>query len=142
MLSWKEQNMQQPSFLYIENDEMSREVMKTLLTRGLGYLDLTMFESSSDFEHQLGSLAHKPDVIFVDIHMEPIDGFAMLNLIRQNAEYGAVPVVALTASVMYEEVRTLRDAGFDGVIAKPINYDAFPAILDRILSGEQVWNTK
>jgi CheY-like chemotaxis protein len=134
--------MPHPRFLYIENDEMSREVMKALLTRGLGYPDVTMFESSADLEDQLGGLAQKPDVIFVDIHMEPIDGFAMLDLIRRNAEYGGVPVVALTASVMYEEVRKLRDAGFNGVIAKPINYDTFPGALDRILSGEQVWNIK
>jgi CheY-like chemotaxis protein len=134
--------MPHPRFLYVENDEMSREVMKALLTRGLGYPDVTMFESSANFEHQLCNLAHKPDVIFVDIHMEPIDGFAMLDLIRQNTIYGTVPVVALTASVMYEEVRRLRDAGFDGVIAKPINYDTFPRALDRILSGEQVWNVK
>jgi CheY-like chemotaxis protein len=134
--------MPHPHFLYIENDEMSREVMKALLTRGLGYPDVTMFESSANFEDQLGNLAHKPDVIFVDIHMEPIDGFAMLSLIRRNANYKTVPVVALTASVMYEEVHRLRDAGFDGVIAKPINFDAFPAALDRILSGEQVWNIK
>lgn len=134
--------MPHPRFLYIENDEMSREVMKALLTRGLGYSDVTMFESSANFEDRLDGLAQKPDVIFIDIHMEPIDGFAMLNLIRRNAEYRAVPVVALTASVMYEEVRKLRDAGFDGVIAKPINYDAFAGVLDRILSGEQVWNIK
>ena len=131
-----------PIFLYIENDELSREVMKTLLTRGLGYQDVTMFESSSDFEKRLNRLSHKPDVIFLDIHMEPIDGFDILNLIRHHAEFGAVPVVALTASVMNEEVRRLRDAGFDGVIAKPINYDTFPGALNRILSGEQVWNTK
>jgi CheY-like chemotaxis protein len=66
----------------------------------------------------------------------------MLDLIRKNARYDAVAVVALTASVMYEEVRRLRDAGFDGVIAKPINFDTFPAALGRILSGGQVWNTK
>lgn len=134
--------MPYPRFLYVENDEMSREVMKALLTRGLGYSDVTMFESSANFEEQLEGLTHKPDVIFVDIHMEPIDGFAMLGLIRRKIDYATVPVIALTASVMYEEVRTLRDAGFDGVIAKPINYDVFPGVLDRILNGEQVWNIK
>lgn len=134
--------MSQPIFLYVENDELSREVMRALLTRGLGYRDVTMFESSTDFENRLGSLSHKPDVIFLDIHMEPIDGFEMLNLIRRNVEYSTVPVVALTASVMNEEVRRLRDAGFDGVIAKPINYDTFPSALNRILSGQQVWNIK
>ena len=134
--------MPHPRFLYVENDEMSREVMKALLTRGLGYRDVTIFENSVNFEKQLEGLTSRPDVIFVDIHMEPIDGFAMLGLIRQNPEFDAVPVIALTASVMYEEVRRLRDAGFDGVIAKPINYDTFPGALDRILSGEQVWNIK
>ncbi|HRL10678.1 MAG TPA: response regulator [Aggregatilineales bacterium] len=134
--------MPQPTFLYVENDEMSREVMRMLLTRGLGYPDVIMFENSADFETRLDGLRHRPDVIFLDIHMEPIDGFEMLDLIRKNARYDAVAVVALTASVMYEEVRRLRDAGFDGVIAKPINFDTFPAALDRILSGGQVWNTK
>jgi len=131
-----------PAFLYVENDELSREVMKTLLTRGLGYRDLTMFATSAHFEKHLDSLLSKPDVIFLDIHMEPIDGFEMLKLIRQHRDYFATPVIALTASVMNEEIRRLREAGFDGAIAKPINYDTFPGALDRILNGEQIWNTK
>jgi len=134
--------MIKPVFLYIENDELSREVMKTLLTRGLGYRDLTMFETSAQFEQHLAGLTQKPDVIFLDIHMEPVDGFEMLRMIRRHKDYYATPVIALTASVMNEEVRRLREAGFDGAIAKPINYDTFPGALDRILNGEQIWNTK
>ncbi len=134
--------MTKPIFLYIENDELSREVMKALLTRGLGYRDLTMFETSAHFEQNLDGLTQKPDVIFLDIHMEPVDGFEMLRMIRRHRDYYATPVIALTASVMYEEVRRLREAGFDGAIAKPINYDTFPTALDRILNGEQIWNTK
>ena len=134
--------MTEPIFLYIENDELSREVMRTLLIRGLGYRDLTMLETSSHFEEDLKRLTQKPDIIFLDIHMEPLDGFEMLKLIRRNKDYYATPVIALTASVMNEEVRRLREAGFDGAIAKPINYDVFPAILDRILNGDQIWNTK
>jgi CheY-like chemotaxis protein len=134
--------MTEPVFLYVENDELSREVMKALLTRGLGYRDLMIFDTSAHFERHLQDLASKPDVIFLDIHMEPIDGFEMLKLIRQNKNHHATPVIALTASVMNEEVRRLREAGFDGAIAKPINYDTFPGALDRILNGEQIWNTK
>ena len=119
-----------PTFLYVENDELSREVMHALLRRGLGYQKISIFESSVDFENQLKNLAFKPDIIFLDIHMEPIDGFEMLSLIRQNSEYCATPVVAVTASVMNEEVKNLREAGFDGVMAKPLNYEAFPDILE------------
>lgn len=134
--------MSDPAFLYVENDELSREVMSALLKRGLGYQKITILESSVDFETQLKNLATKPDIIFLDIHMEPIDGFEMLSLIRQNSDFQAIPVVAVTASVMNEEVKNLREAGFDGVMAKPLNYEAFPDILDRILSGEQVWNIR
>ncbi|QPC83857.1 response regulator [Phototrophicus methaneseepsis] len=134
--------MSQPFFLYVENDELSREVMHALLTRGLGYNTLKFLETSQRFEEELGQLDPKPDVIFLDIHMEPIDGFEMLEMIHRNPAYESTPVIALTASVMNEEVRKLREVGFDGVIAKPLDYDTFPRILARILEGEQVWKTK
>lgn len=134
--------MPDPVILYFEDDTLSRDVMRTCLTRGLGYQNVTIFEDSSDFERRLGGLSSKPDVIFLDIHMEPIDGFTMLKLIRQSLAYQATKVIALTASVMNEEVRMLKEAGFDGVIAKPLDYDTFPAVLRRILDGEQVWHIK
>lgn len=134
--------MPEPVFVYFEDDAYSRDVMWACLTRGLGYHNVTIFEASTDFEDRLAELSSKPDVIFLDIHMEPIDGLAMLRIIRQSAAYPATRVIALTASVMNEEVKMLKEAGFDGVIAKPLDYDAFPTVLRRILNGEQVWQIK
>jgi CheY-like chemotaxis protein len=130
------------TILYFEDDALSREVMRACLTRGLGYEDVMIFEDSEDFDTKLTQLGSNPDVIFLDIHMEPIDGFAMLKLIRQSETFQTAKVIALTASVMNEEVKMLREAGFDGVIAKPLNYDIFPDALRRILDGEQVWNIR
>jgi CheY-like chemotaxis protein len=131
-----------PVFLYFEDDALSREVMRVCLTRGMGYHNVRIFEDSSDFEKRLDSVDSKPDVVFLDIHIEPIDGFEMLKLIRQSETYQSTRVIALTASVMNEEVKMLKDAGFDGVIAKPLDYDTFPNVLHRILDGEQVWHVK
>jgi CheY-like chemotaxis protein len=131
-----------PVFLYFEDDALSREVMRVCLTRGMGYHNVRIFEDSSDFEKRLGSVDSKPDVVFLDIHIEPIDGFEMLKLIRQSETYQSTRVIALTASVMNEEVKMLKEAGFDGVIAKPLDYDTFPNVLHRILKGEQVWHVK
>lgn len=132
----------EPAILYFEDDTLSREVMEVCLKRGLGYRNVTIFADSADFETRLAELPVKPDVIFLDIHIEPIDGFAMLKTIRQHAVYGRTRVIALTASVMNEELKLLRDAGFDGVIAKPLDFDTFPATLRRVLNGEQVWHVK
>lgn len=134
--------MPDPVILYFEDDFLSREVMRVCLTRGMGYPNVWIFEDSTDFENRLNSVGSKPDVVFLDIHMEPIDGFAMLKLIRQSETCQSTKVIALTASVMNEEVKMLKDAGFDGVIAKPLDFDTFPNALRRILEGEQVWHIK
>lgn len=129
-------------FLYFEDDALSREVMKACLVRGLHYHNVWIYEDSNDFEDRLTRIGSKPDVIFLDIHIQPLDGFSMLKLIRQNPAYQGTKVIALTASVMNEEVKMLKEAGFDGVIAKPLDYDTFPTVLQRIFKGEQVWHIK
>jgi CheY-like chemotaxis protein len=79
-------------------------------------------------------------VILLDIHVRPYTGFEMLEMLRNHPDYRTTPVVALTASVMNEEIIHLRQAGFNGVIAKPVDIDAFPKILERIMRGEAFWN--
>ena len=37
------------------------------------------------------------------------------------------------------EVKQLQDAGFDGLIGKPVMKRVFPELLQRILDGEPVW---
>ena len=134
--------MAEPTILYFEDDALSREVMRACLTRGLGYQNVTIFDDSTDFDAKLEQFVSRLDVVFLDIHMEPIDGFAMLKLIRKNEVCQSTKVIALTASVMNEEVKMLKEAGFDGVLAKPLDYDVFPNVLRRILDGEQVWHIR
>ena len=80
-----------------------------------------------------------PDIILLDIHVAPLDGFQMLKMIREDTVYCDTKVVALTASVMNEEVERLRASGFDGAIGKPISLSAFPIVIERILKGESIW---
>jgi CheY-like chemotaxis protein len=76
----------------------------------------------------------------LDIHVKPLSGFDMLDYLRQHSTYKTTPVIALTASVMNEEVQRLRSAGFNGVISKPVDLDTFPEKVHRVLKGETVWN--
>ena len=129
------------TFLYMEDDELSSKIM-VLLLEALGHTNIYTFDESSHFLEKVASLPAIPDVIFLDIHMDPHDGFEMLDMLRRNDRYNAAKIVALTASVMNEEISMLRDAGFDGVIAKPLDQGTFPELLTRILQGEQVWRVK
>lgn len=128
------------SILYLEDDPASRKVMKVTLERGVGTTNYAIFENSLDFMKRLKALDINPVIFLIDIHVPPYDGFEILQMLRSAPEYQSATVIALTASVMNEEVRKLRAAGFDGAISKPIDHRTFPALLGRIVAGESVWN--
>ncbi len=129
----------QPAFLYVEDDELSREVMRLLLVNVLGYAQVMMFEDSRQFIDNIRALPAVPDVIFLDIQVRPHDGYEMLKLLRGEAAYRQAKVIAMTASVMATDVAALKAAGFNGMIGKPIMRQAFPDLLARILAGESIW---
>lgn len=128
------------SFLYVEDDPRSREVMELLMTKVMRVKGLVIFEDSVDFDGRISALPEKPDVVLLDIHVKPHDGFSMLDIIRQNQALKDVKVIALTASVMNEEVEAMRARGFDGAIGKPLSMASFPGLIERIVRGESVWH--
>lgn len=131
--------MSKTLLVYVEDDEMSRDVMALLVETSLEDFDLITFEDSHNFMSRMQALPKQPDLIMLDIHVPPLDGFQMLRELRQSDQFAASKVIALTASVMNDEVRRLRDAGFNGAISKPINQTQFMQNIERILNGEQIW---
>jgi CheY-like chemotaxis protein len=132
--------LQDHTFLYVEDDSSSRLGMSMIFSRVLGVERFTIFEDSTNFMERVKALRPQPDVILLDIHIKPLDGFAMLALLCRDPDLRASKIVALTASVMNEEVSMLRESGFNGVIAKPINVTTFPDLLERIIQGESIWH--
>lgn len=131
--------IEQPHYLYVEDDQKSREVMRLMMDRVVKDCQLTVMEDGVDFIARLSQLKPPPTMILLDIHMQPCDGFTLLEQLRAAPQFAGIPVVALTASVMNEEVDRLRTSGFSGVIAKPISPRTFPGILKQLLEGESVW---
>lgn len=127
------------NYLYVEDDRLSQTVMGMLFGDVLGGGSLSIFEDSTDFISRLEVLTPQPDVILMDIHMKPITGIEMLALLRSHPRYHSQRVIALTASVMSEEVQRLREVGFDGCIGKPVDADTFPELIEQIEAGHSVW---
>lgn len=128
-----------PAVLYVEDDPQSREIMYLLLVDQMDLSSVTIYEDSANFVEKVTALNPKPDVILLDIHVRPYTGFEMLKMLRALPQFADTPILALTASVMNEEIHQLKTAGFNGVIAKPLDLDSFPQILGRVLEGETVW---
>lgn len=77
--------------------------------------------------------AHHPAVIFMDLRMPDMTGAEAMRLLRREAVFNHVPIVALTAHALDEERLAALDAGFDEVIPKPCLPDELLAAVDRLL---------
>ena len=132
-------NSQNPVLVYVEDDENSILVMKMVVERVMGLPALYVLQGGADFVKQVKDLGVQPDVFLLDIHMKPLDGIELLAMLRGDPQFSQSKVVALTASVTNEEVSLLKNGGFDGAIAKPLDIAMFPDLIARIINGEQVW---
>ena len=130
---------EQPVLVYVEDDEPSILVMKMVVERVMGLPNLYVLQSRADFVQQVKGLGVMPDVFLLDIQMKPYDGVELLSMLRCDPQFKESKVIALTASVTNEEVSLLKSGGFDGAISKPLNIDAFPDLITRIINGEQIW---
>jgi CheY-like chemotaxis protein len=72
----------------------------------------TLLERLTEFE---------PDLVIVDVLMPDMTGPDVLEEIRRNPEYDAIPVVYLTGVIQNEELESLRETGVADVILKPFD---------------------
>ncbi len=88
---------------------------------------------------ELAESLPRVDLFLVDIYMPGETGYDFLKKLRQHPRLAPSKVVALTASVMYEDIRRVKEAGFDSFIGKPIRPARFAGQVRRILAGETLW---
>lgn len=131
--------IQQPKFLYVEDDMLSRRVMSMLLSKIMKFDNVTIFDNSSDFMERIQNLPEKPNIIFLDVQIGPYDGYQMLSMLQDSGDFKDAIIIAMTANVMSHDVEKLRKAGFTGLIGKPIIKEIFPSLVEKILKGETIW---
>jgi signal transduction histidine kinase/CheY-like chemotaxis protein len=74
------------------------------------------------------------DLLITDCHMPRVDGYALTRRIRGRESRGRhLPIIALSASALPEQVQRCVDAGMDDFLAKPVQYAQLKEKLDRYL---------
>lgn len=111
-----------------------------LIARMLGFLGIHCEWKTSGYEVvEYADTLPKVDLILMDIRLPYEDGYSALRKIRQSSRLKEVPVIAVTAEASNEQMNKARQSGFDGFLGKPLDPDLFPDQIQRILSGEPVW---
>ena len=126
-----------PVILVAEDVRLSMMLTKVLLSK--------QFPDAVIVEAENGKVAiqkyreSNPDLILMDVQMPDMDGLNATAEIREleRASGRNVPVIALTAAALKEEMESCYQAGMDDFITKPVDAKKLKAILDKYLRNER-----
>ena len=121
-------------FLLAEDNELNREIALELLG-ALGAGLETAVNGREALERFRQSPPFYYDLILMDIQMPVMNGYeaarAIRALKRRDAE--SVPIIAMTADAFVKDIQSAREAGMNGHMAKPLDYDSLSREISRYL---------
>ncbi len=113
--------------LLVEDNPLNQELALELLTQSC--IQVTV---ANNGQEALNLLAEESfDGILMDCQMPVMDGYTATGLIREQDEFKALPILAMTANTMAGDRQKALDAGMSDHIPKPIN----PATMFQTLAN-------
>jgi len=107
-----------PNVLLVDNDKHILEVMSVYLEDVASVSTVLGGHQALEFVQQ-----HPVDVIFLDVDMPIMDGFATLEQLRNIEKCINVPVVLVTGKTDKHTILNSFAMGVDGYLAKPVSKD-------------------
>lgn len=108
--------------LLVEDNELNREI-ETELLQEVGFSIETAEDGKVAVELLQAAEPGRFDLVLMDLQMPVMDGWAAARAIRalKDADKAAIPIIALSANTMPEDLRRSREAGMDAHLAKPVD---------------------
>ncbi|MEW6164179.1 MAG: chemotaxis response regulator CheY [Pseudomonadota bacterium] len=103
-------------FLVVDDFSTMRRIVRNLL-KELGFTNVDEAEDGAVAWQKIQGTAF--DFIITDWNMPNMDGLTLLQTIRGNATYAALPVLMITAEAKKENIIAAAQAGASGYIVKP-----------------------
>ncbi|MCK5338129.1 MAG: response regulator, partial [Bacteroidales bacterium] len=76
-----------------------------------------------------------PDLVLMDIMMPVMDGYEAVKRIRADKKLSGVPILALTALAMREDIERISHSGFDDFLIKPFHVEELYEKMKALLEG-------
>lgn len=118
------------TILIIEDNDKNMKLVRDILQHE-GHATL---EAATGEDGLRLAIDHRPDLVLMDIQLPGMGGIAALQRIRAEPVLDAVPVIAVSASVMPDDQRSIDSSGFDAFLTKPISLKPFLATVERLLA--------
>lgn len=126
-LTDRETSIKPVNILLVDDDKINRKITVRKLEKA-GYPTL----SAADGKEAIEVLQRNPvDLVLMDVHMPGMDGIEATRRIRSG-----VPIIALTAGTLKQDIQICLDAGMDDYLQKPLTLDKVEVMIRRYVQGK------
>lgn len=105
---------------------------RLLLHEALDRTGLRIFDAKNGEEALEIATRVRPDMVILDLRLPGIDGCEVLRRLRTDEAMRDIKAIASTATLLHEDERRIREAGFDAVLPKPISIDTLHDLMGRL----------
>jgi PAS domain S-box-containing protein len=117
--------------LLVDDNDINRLVAHKILDR----MGMLVDEAGNGQEALAHLEAQAYDLVLMDVQMPVLDGLEATRRIRADGRWPELPVIAVTAHAMADEIQRCHQAGMNDHIAKPINAEALARVMERWLGA-------
>ncbi len=120
--------------LLVEDNEINQQVALEIL-EGAGFV-VSIAENGQE---AMDAVREKSfDMVLMDVQMPVMDGYTATKEIRKQSRFKALPIIAMTASAMTQDIDKAIAAGMNGYVAKPIDINKlFSTLIEWIAPGKR-----
>ena len=117
------------TILYVEDNEMNRQIVRDLLKR-------TKYRLIEAYDGEAGvakALENGPDLILMDIQLPKISGLEAMRRLRAEPSMAATPIIAITSFALSGDDQKAKEAGATAYLAKPYSPRELLALIRKTL---------
>ena len=115
--------------LIVEDNERNRLLMVDILK----YYGYDVMEASDGEPGLKMAREQKPDLIFLDMQMPQMDGFAFIQRFKSEPALKNVKVIVVTSFAMKGDKEKILALGADDYIPKPIDTRLLPKLVEKYI---------
>ncbi len=124
------QQDQKKKVLYIEDNLANLHLVQKMIAHD------SQIEMISAMNGEIGLKlvkTHQPDIVLVDLNLPGMDGYEILSVLKNDDSTKDIPVIAVSANAIPQEIEKGIAVGFNNYLTNPIDVTALLRLLQKLL---------
>ena len=123
----------QPRILLVEDNAVNQRVVLAMLRKKSYKIDVA--GNGQEALEKLERADEPYNLILMDVQMPVLDGLETTRVIRRNAQWNDLPIIAMTAHAMIGDRERCLQAGMNAYISKPVQQAGLIALIEQYLAS-------